>query len=268
MPCIQPMFLRKQEMVVPCGKCLDCRNRRVQSWVFRLLQQEKLHGTSVFATLTYSPETIRRTKNGFATLEKKDVQNFFKRLRKNTGKKTIKYYACGEYGTRTMRPHYHAIIFDTNYDEVEKAWGMGQIHIGDTRGESIAYVTKYICKPKKVPMHKNDDRQPEFSLMSKGMGSNYLTPQMIKYYHEGKISYVTQPGGFKQALPRYYRDRIFTIEQRSELNKAAQISHLAEYDKAVTKAGGINAYYYNRKAAIKSAMEIYLSQKNAKRDKL
>lgn len=256
-------------MVVPCGKCPDCRQRRVQSWVFRLQQQEKLHSSSVFATLTYAPEHLPRTKNGFRTLVKEDVQKFFKRLRKNTGKKTIRYYACGEYGANTWRPHYHAIIFDTDFDEVYKAWGKGEIYIGDTTSESIAYVLKYMCKASKVPAHSKDDRLREFSLMSKKMGANYMSGPVRKFFTSSQNSFVILPDGYKQALPRYYRDRMFTEKERDAMNKKAAQKHQENYDKAVKDAGGIAAYYSNRHAAIKAAMEKFANDKlNQKRNKL
>lgn len=269
MACLHPIFLRSQEMVVPCGKCPDCRNRRVQSWVFRLQQQEKIHVTSAFITLTYAPENLPRTPNGFSTILKTDFQKFMKRLRKNTNIKTIRYYACGEYGSQTWRPHYHAIIFDAKFEDIYKAWGLGQVHIGTTTAESIAYTTKYMCKKKKIPVHSKDDRVPEFSLMSKNLGKNYLNENLTKYFRNTQNSFVYLPGGFKQALPRYYRDRIFTNRERTEINKKAQAAHVESYNKAIEKAGGINNYYYNRKAAIAAAMKKFENDKsNEKRNKL
>lgn len=105
------------------------------------------------------------------SLDKTDVQKFFKRLRKaSTGKARIKYYAVGEYGTQTMRPHYHIILFNAQKDLLQAAWNLGEIHIGDVSGATIAYTLKYVSKEGKIPQHKNDMRRPEFSLMSKGLG--------------------------------------------------------------------------------------------------
>lgn len=68
-------------------------------------------------------------------------------------------------------------------------------------------------------MHANDDRIPEFALMSKGLGSNYLTPQMIRYHQADPVERVhcTLPGGEKLSMPRYYKDKIFTSEQRGQI---------------------------------------------------
>jgi len=155
-------------------------------------------------------------------LVKKDWQNFMKRLRK-TQKEKIKYYAVGEYGTKNNRPHYHAIIYNLrDVEALAKSWQaiepysgkksqIGSIYIGTVTGNSIAYTAKYIDKPKRIPLHKNDDRLREFSVMSKNLGKNYLTPSIIKY-HKADLSrmYVTMLSGRKIAMPKYYRDKIFT----------------------------------------------------------
>lgn len=57
----------------------------------------------------------------------KDIQDFFKRFRKNLykddGKKDIKfgYFVCGEYGPNTRRPHYHIALWSNNlrYEDVK-----------------------------------------------------------------------------------------------------------------------------------------------------
>lgn len=165
------------------------------------------------------------------TLDKTDLQNFFKRLRKNhNGNEKISYYACGEYGTKNWRPHYHAILFGVEPDQVEQAWrtdarskrgdrSIGSIFYGSVESASCAYVLKYLCKPKKVGYHKRDDRQREFSFMSKGIGLNYITHNMICYHKEDLENRVCVPltDGKIASMPRYYKDRIYTSEQKGYL---------------------------------------------------
>lgn len=158
------------------------------------------------------------------TLKKADLQNFFKRLRKALPPDTVvKYYAVGEYGTKNNRPHYHAIVFgvpDTKY--FVDAWTLGGdqvggVHIGQVSGDSIAYTMKYIDKSSFRAKHGRDDRIPEFPLMSKGLGKNYLTPQ-IEAYHKADLSrlYATKPGGHRIALPRYYREKIYSDHEKTQ----------------------------------------------------
>nr|QJB18835.1 MAG: replication initiator protein [Microvirus sp.] len=270
MPCITPLKIKNKRKtssdyaynVVPCGKCPQCQQKRVNSWIFRLLQEEKRHVTALFVTLTYTPENAPRSDAGLLTLSKSDCQNFLKRLRKNTGCKTIKYYLAGEYGGQTRRPHYHAIMFDVTEQQILENWQHGAIHVGNVTQQSIGYCAKYINKGKIIPMWNGDDRVPEFSLMSKKMGANYLTPQQIKYHKDGKRNYVTTHGGHKQSLPRYYRDKIFEeheIEYFGNLNKEIREN---QYVDEVNRAGSEQNYHRIRFERIRSAIKS--NQLNAK----
>lgn len=177
--CYTPFCVKKddREYSVPCGKCPQCTARRVSGWSFRLMEEEKVSTSAHFITLTYDTNHIHITPNGFMGLKKRDVQLFFKRLRKAHGKslafkgKRIKYYACGEYGGRSMRPHYHIILFNAEIELIQSAWQLGQVHYGKVSGASVGYTLKYISKPSKIPLHRNDDRVREFALMSKGLAA-------------------------------------------------------------------------------------------------
>lgn len=173
--CMTPFTVKdkktKESIPVPCGKCPNCRARRVSGWSFRLMQEDKHSFDSSFITLTYDTRFVPITASGFMGLKKRDLQLFFKRLRKaSPAEPKIKYYAVGEYGGRTMRPHYHIILFNASIHKIQEAWNLGQVHYGKVSGASVGYTLKYMNKKGKVPMHRNDDRQPEFALMSKNWG--------------------------------------------------------------------------------------------------
>lgn len=130
-----------------------------------------------FITLTYDTKHVPITKNLFMSLRKRDVQLFMKRLRfmhgpLKDGQKPIKYYVAGEYGGRTLRPHYHIILFNADLKHIQSAWDLGQVHYGTVTDASVGYTLKYISKPGRIPLHRNDDRVPEFALMSK----NWVPP--------------------------------------------------------------------------------------------
>ncbi len=224
----QTPFHKKMELVkgvetgympFPCGKCPACVRRRVSGWAFRLNKQSEQSNSAHFVTLTYNDEHIKKTKNGFETLVKKDVQDFFKRLRKLT-KQKISYYAVGEYGDTGERPHYHIILFNANPKLVENAWKLnditlGNVHFGDVGDASVGYTLKYISKDKKIPQFNGDDRQKEFALMSKGLGAGYLTQNMVKWHTKGNIEnkvYLPLKDGKKAAMPRYYKDKLWPVK--------------------------------------------------------
>jgi len=190
--------------------------------------------TALFVTLTYDTKYVPLTKNGFMTLKKRDIQTYMKRLRKLSDTK-LKYYVCGEYGSKRDRPHYHMIIFNADAEKVERAWSeyragfgyvpFGTIYIGEVNEASIGYTLKYMQKPGKIPKHQNDDRQKEFSLMSKGLGQNYITDAMNKWHKNDLVNrmYVPIKDGKKIAMPRYYKDKIYTDTQKLLINNHLKI---------------------------------------------
>jgi hypothetical protein len=282
---------------VPCGKCPACAARRTSAWSFRLLQEDKHAVSSHFITLTYDTQHAPITQNGYMGLTKRDLQLFFKRLRKSHnnvhGLPPIKYYCVGEYGGKSYRPHYHIILFNAKVELIQDAWGLGHVHYGDVNGASVGYTLKYISKPKRIPLHRNDDRQPEFSLMSKGLGSSYCKAQTIfvgqTVIHDGeecieivKIKkgygsmvdwhksslenrmYCTLPDGKKLAMPRYYKDRIYTTQERARAGFFTRIESLKRQAEAEATDP---LYQENKDKAILAAFE--KQKKNAaKLDKL
>ncbi|MDI9312781.1 MAG: hypothetical protein QM535_21405 [Limnohabitans sp.] len=245
--CITPFYVKdkftSEYIPVPCSKCPPCKKRRTSSWSFRLVKEGERSLSALFVTLTYNTETVPITKNGFMNLDKADVQKFMKRLRKLSNQK-LKYYVCGEYGTKRMRPHYHLIIFNADKEKVEQAWTLdrrplGQIYIGDVNEASIGYTLKYMSKKGKIPMHHNDDRQKEFSLMSKGLGSNYLTEKMIKW-HKNSIEermYCNIKGNKKIAMPRYYKDKIYTDFEKIRISNYNKDKAEEELNKLINELG-------------------------------
>jgi hypothetical protein len=214
---------------VPCGKCVACKKRRATHWSFRLNEEAKLSSSASFLTLTYEKPPI--SKNGFHTLVKEDFQLFLKRLRKlvpikMVNKKNVnklKYYMCGEYGTKTHRPHYHAVLFNlphsliNNPEKISDTWQNGHIHLANNNQLTINYVVGYMTKGNFTRFNQHDDRLPEFSLMSKNMGENYLTPQMKKYYQQREIFCIVREGGQIISMPRYYKEKIFTKKQLTKM---------------------------------------------------
>lgn len=223
-----------------CNKCPNCRKTRSEGWAFRLLQEQKKSVSSAFVTLTYNEEEVPQTENGLLSLSKKDLQDFHKRLRKQMGswfgkdrfnEHPIRYYAVGEYGGKTERPHYHGIYY--NIPKVvledplvlEAIWKKGRIQIDKAEPGSMRYVTNYINKS--ITEHGEDERAREFSLMSKGLGKGYLTEAIIDYYASSKTPYILKEGGSKQAMPRYYKDKIF--QGLTEVEKREMRKQMDEY---------------------------------------
>lgn len=199
-------------MAFPCGKCEPCLKSRISGWSFRLLKEEEQSSSSFFLTLTYQKIPL---ENGQPTLIKKDVQDYMKRLRKSHEKthRTLKYYTCGEYGSKFGRPHYHQLLFNADEDKIQKAWTHGYVHFGDVSNSSVGYCLKYMMKM--VDKKRPYGIQPEFQITSKGLGISYLTEQMMQWHWADLLNrcYIQHNGGEKFVLPRYYKKKLYTGEE-------------------------------------------------------
>lgn len=218
MRCISPLLIRTngRRDTVPCGKCNYCLQSRRADWSFRLLQEWKVCSSAKFLTLTYDEEHVPKNSVGLQELSKNDVQLFHKRLRKEQAKynhQPLRYYSVGEYGTKTLRPHYHSIMFNLDrrvIDNLMAIWNRGHCHAGEVTPASIHYVTKYVINKDAVL----NDRAPPFAIMSRkpGIGSNYLASHSS--WHRADNRNYVRVNGVLGRLPRYFKDKMFTDFER------------------------------------------------------
>lgn len=161
-----------RHLQLPCGKCVGCAADKALVWSIRMYHEAQQHEQNCFLTLTYAQAP--------PAINKRDLQLFFKRLRKLS---SLRYFACGEYGTKTHRPHYHAVIFGRDWlersspineklythPEILNAWGHGLVSIGTVTIASCMYVAGYATK-------KLGDKDT-FTLMSRrpGIGHDWAT---------------------------------------------------------------------------------------------
>lgn len=171
-----------------CGQCLPCRINRRRQWMWRQYLESLCHDNNAFVTLTYSED--RLPANG--SLEPRSLQLFIKRLRKAVLPLRIRYFAVGEYGEQTLRPHYHLSLFGLSGHQVvesfgrpkvvasliEEIWSNGFTLLGDFNEQTAQYVSGYVVK--KLG-DRNDPRLiglvPEFARMSNrpGIGAAAMT---------------------------------------------------------------------------------------------
>lgn len=191
---------------LPCYKCAGCRLERSRQWAMRCVHESKMHKQNCFVTLTYRNDDLPE----FGTLVPEHLKNFHKRLHNRLlrqGHDGIRYYACGEYGDQSQRPHYHTLLFGfdppdkrlysgSEDDEnaiyssrmLDETWGFGDVRIGAVTFDSAAYVARYCMKkvdgPQRAAGHYLvydadglvHEREPEFARMSlkPGIGATYF----------------------------------------------------------------------------------------------
>lgn len=157
---------------LPCGHCIGCRLDKSREWALRCMCELKENPLAIFVTLTYNDLKVPYTyfsdpETGEAlpalTLRLDDLQRFWKRLRKSLPDTKIRYFACGEYGKETFRPHYHAIIFGYRPDDLKlrerrdtgnyyvseslaRIWKNGNVIVTDVSFDTCAYVARYTAK--------------------------------------------------------------------------------------------------------------------------
>lgn len=199
-------------MNVPCGKCIDCLKLRVNDWVYRLKIENKFAKHSVFVTLTYDDFFV--PNDG---VQVHDLQKHFKRLRKRLD--SVRYFAIGEYGTKTNRPHYHYLLFtndDVTYHDlityIHESWNFGFISCKVLTTGRIIYCITYL-----QAQHHPEGKNKPFCVMSKrpALGSQILNDEtFVSNIIKNDFNFVLSHG-YKMHVPRYYKkklcDKDFTI---------------------------------------------------------
>lgn len=239
---------------VPCGKCTGCRLERSRQWAVRCMHEASLHDQNCFVTLTYSDEHLPVDYS----VHPRDLQLFLKRLRKQVYTqfaKTIKFYACGEYGEQTLRPHYHLLIFghdphDKKHLEttsrgdrlylsksLQQAWPFGRAIIGNLTYQSAAYTARYTMKKvsgppaadhylRVHPLHGFICRvRPEFPLMSRGgrTGKGLGYGWFEKHGRETFVHDSVIIEGKEAQPPRYYFQQL-TEEDKERITKKRTVA--------------------------------------------
>lgn len=178
MKCTRPTKFQSDGVLVRCGQCMPCRITRRTEWVTKLvLEARTWNNNVVFVTLTYSPKNLPNTQ-WFPSGEiiKKHAQDFMKRFRYNYqyehGETEIRYFLVGEYGDKSSRAHYHAIIYNVDAfkaeEHVKKAWTLGLTQTQPLKGnEALTYVCGYTIKKMTNIKDFPDGQTPEFILQSR-----------------------------------------------------------------------------------------------------
>ena len=241
-------------ITIPCGHCIGCRLKYSRTWADRCMLEASYHTDNVFLTLTYDDDHLPDPLHDspIHPLEKRQLQLFLKRLRKRFSDQKIRYFACGEYGGASMRPHYHLILFglklsdikllyknDDQFryytsDSIHDCWPYGYHIITSVNWDTCAYVARYIVKKQygaAASVYDDYNFPPEFTLMSRkpGIGRQFYDDHKEELYVD-EIYFSTEKGA-RIIRPNKYFDSLYDIDYpdhmsvvREDRKRIAQIN--------------------------------------------
>lgn len=230
---------------IPCGHCIGCRIDYMTDWSTRMVCESYMHQTSYFITTTYSDKHLPDNYS----LNKTHHQLFIKRLREHFYPTPARFVCAGEYGTNTLRPHYHYILFGITFADLKiyrrstkgnylytsqtlhDLWGMGNCTIGTFTPSSASYAAGYIVKR----FHASDQEAkqawytrihpltgeqvqviPEFLLSSRRPGIGM--PWFLKYGEHIPYDDFIVIEGKRRRVPRYFFNKL-TEDQQAKLKQ-------------------------------------------------
>ena len=225
---IVPVCIDKRLEYVPvgCQRCIECRKQKSRAWGIRLKEEIKSDNRGVFVTLTFSNESyaelskkIDKKLEGYERdneITTYAMRHFLERWRKHE-KTSVKHWFITELGHKgTENVHLHGIIWTDKKEKIVQRWGYGFVYLGYSMNEkTINYCNKYMTKVD----FEHREYMPKV-LCSKGIGSNYMnrTDSSLNKYKAGKTNETYRDkSGHKLNLPIYYRNKIYTEEEREKL---------------------------------------------------
>lgn len=206
-----------------CGQCLPCRVNKRRQWQWRQYLESLLYDDNSFVTLTYADDKLPVA----GSLEPQVVSLWIKRLRTAISPLRFRYLLVGEYGERTLRPHYHLSVFGLSghsvcgrklfSDWIDESWGRGFVQVAEFNELTAQYVAGYVVKKWTNKGHPAlEGRHPEFArmsnrpgigagameIMARTLGSQYLS------WETGDVPSELKIGGKRVPLGRYLLARL------------------------------------------------------------
>lgn len=261
-------YLDETNDYIPCGKCEGCRADKANDWATRAYLESQNWPYNAFLTLTYNNESLPPKKS----LQKADLQKFWKKLRKQIYPSKIKYLASGEYGT-LGRPHYHAAVFNYWPDDcvpykanamgdmlytsenLTKLWGKGYVIIGKLTYASAAYIARYVFKKSYGTYKKFKNKENEFITASKrpALALNwFIEPEKWNYIQRNQGILIPNKERIVQLkpIPMYLKNK-WKEHNREEYFKKQdeQKQKNIEQQKIILKNTSLNFLQYRKQKA-------------------
>lgn len=270
--CLKPF--RQGVAEYGCGQCMPCRISRRRIWTTRILMEMQNYAVDecLFVTLTYDDEHLPSS----GSLQPRDLQLYLKRLRKSVAPKRVRYYAVGEYGERSRRPHYHIILFGVRaVAAVRESWEEGYVHVGSVTEQSAGYVTGYVTNKLSDKRLLAEGHVPEFARMSltPGIGARAMDvlEKVVTSKHgakfvatNGDVPSVVRSNQSKWPLGRYLRRK---LREQSGVPQSAAIAVSDARSEALAnelREVGAREHHEEKRWAAKNRARVLLSINRSK----
>jgi len=167
---------RLDAMPFPCGNCTPCRINNQRIWATRMVLEKLSWHESCFCTLTYRDGTLTYDDHMTAMVHPRDMTLFLKRLKHTYP--DFRYFAIGEYGDESLRPHWHLMLYGIpcskkDEEKIEDVWGNGFCTLDEINWSTDRYVALYCIKK----LTREDDellfgKTPEKMFCSRGTAAD------------------------------------------------------------------------------------------------
>lgn len=241
-----------------------------------------MHKDAAFVTLTYHDDFLVHSLNGRLTLEPTHLRDFLKRLRERWTAGRLRFFAVGEYGEETERPHYHLAIFGLPSctrlgrskcgqccyvcDTVSSAWGKGHVSVGVLAQESAAYIAGYVVKKLSKGDYRLDGRYPEFTRMSlrPGLGAGFV-PEIASTLMENGLekTLVDVPATLRHGRKEWPLGRYLRQKLRQQIGRDAKAPEVEDAEVLLLREDAF-ARSESFQAALRRSLEGYNASINAR----
>ena len=227
---------------LPCGRCIGCRLKYSQMWAIRCVHEASMYDQNCCVTLTYSDDHLPE----HGDLVYRDFQLFMKRLRQKFKGRLVRFFCGGEYGDKTLRPHFHALLFNFDFSDkvvyserggrpvlwssaiADGLWRCGNVVVGEASFDSAAYIARYVTKKVYGDLAEQHYTDPDtgyrltaefahMSLKNGGIGIPWLrkfgagVARELTVVSDGKELYA--PRAYVNYLSDFYEEHVGDVQE-------------------------------------------------------
>lgn len=238
-----------------------------------MLEAESWPQSTSFITLTYDNENlgnpdlqhgewaqfVKDFRREFCEAKYCDISvpRHYQRFGKvrSTTFKQIKQVMCGEYGDTFGRKHFHGIIFNHDFDDVEftgiyskkgnpvhtskrlqKIWKKGHVQVERVTFELALYVGSYVTDAMDDTDVNEGHKKKQYGRFGKGIGEAWIR----KYWKDALSAGCIKTFERDYPIPRYFVNKIkeWYPDQLFEWKEKKRLALIKQRDEAIKKGDG------------------------------